>query len=175
MWNCFGVICAFLILASISIDAKSINQEKITDRIDTYKDSVIDFTKVKNKSLRNDVQDLIIKYRLLRTKKSDADMRIIATVGLVSGALKVQDEMKTNLQRLSNELIINFNDSTPQQNFDKLVAIEETIQRDKASIDVMNSILKFARNEKTFENFQNDMKQILKEVSDVSICFSAVE
>lgn len=91
-------------------------------------------------------------------------MRILATVGLVSGALKVQDAMKENLHRMGADFIAKFEVSTPAENMEKLLLIEESIERDKSSIGVLNSMLAFARNAKTFDDFQRDMKHILKEV-----------
>lgn len=165
MWRFLVAISAVLVIAQTA-NAKSVSQVQISNRIDSGNDSAVAVDKAGSKSIRSDIQELMITYRKLRAKKSETDMRIIATVGLVSGALKLQDEMTKNLHRLATELVGDFNASTPHQNMDKLLAIEETMEHDKASIAVMNSILEFARNAKTFDEFQKDMKRILKEVSE---------
>lgn len=168
MWNILVAISAVLLLA----EAKSVSQVQISNRIDSGNDSAVTVDKAaRSKSIRSDIQELMTSYRKLRAKKSETDMRIIATVGLVSGALKLQDEMTKNLHRLATELVGDFNASTPHENMDKLLAIEETMEHDKASIEVMNSILGFARNAKTFDEFQKDMKRILKDVSDDRTAF----
>lgn len=111
------------------------------------------------------VIDFLQEYNRLRQKKSDLAMQLIGTIGLVSGALKVEEAMRENLYHAANELIDAYSDSTAQENINKLLVIEETIERDKASVAVLNSFLQFARKAKNFEDFQEDMQQILKEVS----------
>lgn len=110
------------------------------------------------------VADFLDKYQRLRVKKSEEAMRQIATVGLVSGALKVEELIRANLHQLTDDLVDNFNVSTPKENLDKLLTIEEVMERDRSSVDVLVSALEFARNDKTYENFNSDMRRILKEV-----------
>lgn len=112
-------------------------------------------------------------YKRLRAKKSEETMRTIATVGLVSGALKVEELIRVNLGELVDELIDKFNVSTPKENLDKLLAVEEVMERDRSSIEVLMSALQFARNAKTYEDFNEDMKRILLEVisEDMMISF----
>lgn len=110
------------------------------------------------------VAQFMDQYQRLRTKKSEEAMRQIATVGLVSGALQIEEMIRTNLGQLADDLINNFNHSTPKENREKLLAIEEVMERDRSSVDVLMSALSFARNDKTYEQFNNDMRRILKEV-----------
>lgn len=108
----------------------------------------------------------MLHYRKLRGNHSDAAMRLLVTLGLVSGALKVEDAMNANLNRLASDMFVNFNVSTPKENMNKLLRIEETMERDKTSINILDSILAFARNAKNLAEFQKDMQRITKEVSE---------
>lgn len=110
------------------------------------------------------INSFLDEYRKLRGKKSEETMRSLATIGLISGTLKIEEAMKNNLKNLSTELLSKFNVSTPKENMEKLMAIEETIERDKCSIGVLSSVLEFARNA-NLDAFQKDMKRILKEVT----------
>lgn len=117
------------------------------------------------KNTTNAVLHFLEDYRRLRAKKNEETMRTIATVGLVSGALRVEELIRENLRKLTDDLVGKFNTSTPKENMDKLLALEEVMERDKSSIEVLISALEFARNIKTYENFNEDMRLILKEVN----------
>lgn len=108
----------------------------------------------------------ITEFRKLKQKLSENEMRIVSTVGLVSGALQVEDALRENLYIIADELFDTFAKATPKENTDRLLAIEETINRDKASIAVLNEMLKFARNETDLVNFQKEMQRVAKLVSD---------
>lgn len=110
------------------------------------------------------VTEFLKEYQRLRKKTSNLGMQVLGTIGLVSGALKVEDAMRENLYHIANELIDTFNKSSPKQNHEKLIKIEETIARNKASIGVLNTVMQFARKTKNFEAFKNEMQKILKEV-----------
>lgn len=108
----------------------------------------------------------ISEFRKLKQKLSENEMRIVSTVGLVSGALQVEDALRENLYNIADELFDTFAKATPKENTDRLLTIEETIDRDKASIAVLNEMLKFARNETDLVGFQKEMQHIAKLVSD---------
>lgn len=163
-------LCA-ICLCLISVSC--IPNDKISNRVDIEDlDSVIvpitnsahdkNTTALKQPDL---MVNFLEEYRRLRAKKSEEAMRSLATIGLISGTLKVEEAMKSNLNNISSDLFVKFNVSTPKENMERLMVIEETIERDKCSIGVLNSMLEFARNAKTFDAFQKDMQRILKEVS----------
>lgn len=115
--------------------------------------------------IEEDISKFMLHYRKLRGNRSDAAMRLLITLGLVSGALKVEDAMNVNLNRIASDMFVNFNASTPMENMEKLLNIEETMERDRTSINILESILAFARNAKNFHEFHKDMQRIKKEVS----------
>lgn len=181
--QCPAALSLCLILFTFSVSC--IPSDKISNRVDTD-DSVPSTqsaikirandrnTTVGSKEESNLMVNFLEEYRKLRAKKSEETMRSLATIGLVSGALRVEEAMKSNLRNISSDLFAKFNDSTPKENMERLMVIEETIERDKCSIAVLNSVLEFARNAKTFDAFQKDMQRILREVSPDSLlltCF----
>lgn len=115
--------------------------------------------------VEENISNFMLHYRKMRGNRTDAAMRLLVTLGLVSGALKVEDAMKANLNRIASDMFVKFNASTPKENMQKLLLIEETMGRDRASINILESILAFARNAKNFAEFQKDMQRISKEVS----------
>lgn len=92
------------------------------------------------------------------------EVRIVTTLGLLSGALKVEESMRENLYVLTDNLLVSFNVTTPKENMKKLNMIEHTINRDKSVVKVLNEMLKYARNETTLDVLQKDMIEILKQV-----------
>lgn len=110
------------------------------------------------------IMDFLKEYRRLRGKISDIGMYMISTIGLLNGALKVEDSLRGNLYSIANQLISKFNVLTPKQNLDRLTAIEEIIARNKGVISILTSIMEFARKIRTIGELKTDMQTILKKV-----------
>lgn len=103
-------------------------------------------------------------FKNLHRYLSPDEVRVVSTLGLLSGALRVEESMRENLYALTDDLLTSFNTTTPKANMKKLVTIEQTINRDKSVVKVLNEMLKYARNETTLDILQKDMIEILKEV-----------
>lgn len=103
-------------------------------------------------------------FKNLHRYLSPDEVRIVTTLGLLSGALKVEESMRENLYIIADELLASFNVTTPKENMKKLSTIEHTINRDKSVVKVLNEMLKYARNETTLDTLQKDMTDILKQV-----------
>lgn len=95
---------------------------------------------------------------------SPAEVRIVSTLGLVSGALRVEENMRENLYELTDDLVAAFNKTTPKENTKKLITIEQAINRDKSVVNVLNVMLNYARNQTTLNEVEKEMVAILKEV-----------
>lgn len=104
----------------------------------------------------------------LKLKKSQNEIKQITTVGLLSGALKVEKNMKSNLQILVKQFYDNFNTSTHDENMEKIFSLEETMERDKRAIQILSNALDYARDGKSYEEYKNEMESIAK---DVSFCY----
>lgn len=103
-------------------------------------------------------------FKNLHRYLSPDEVRIVTTLGLLSGALKVEESMRENLYILTDDLLASINVTTPKENMKKLTTVEETINRDKSVVKVLNEMLKYARNETTLDALQKDMADILKQV-----------
>lgn len=141
---------------SYDVDRNVATSERHVRKVDPIKDTKEFVKKV----------DFAKLFKNLRTNRSSEEVRIVGTLGLMSGALKVEEAMRENLYELTDQLMNSFNKSTPKENMQKLFAIEETINRDKSAIAVLNGMLKYARNATTLDDFQKDMQHILREVSE---------
>ncbi|XP_031625443.1 uncharacterized protein LOC116342091 [Contarinia nasturtii] len=102
-------------------------------------------------------------FKNLRQNRSPEEIRIVSTLGLLSGALQVEEAIRENLYEMTDDLLASFNKSTPKENMNKLMAIEETINRDKSAVSILNGMLQYARNVTTLDALENDLKQILRE------------
>lgn len=155
-------------IGGFCIDAMSVSFPRASNRIDVEETSeksdkpVNPFT---NPALQANLLTFVTKYRKLREKKSPVEMRAITTVGLVQGALSAKDLMKSNLDKIANDLIAEFNVSTPKQNMQKLIYLEETMEHDRASIEVFNNMMQLVRDAKSFDEFKKEMQRIAEVVS----------
>lgn len=112
--------------------------------------------------------DFVKLFKGLKRNRSAEEIRLVGTLGLLSSALKVEENMRENLYELTDNLLESFNKSTPKENMMKLIIIEETINRDKSAVAVLNGMLKYARNATTLDALQKDMQHILNEVRETA-------
>lgn len=96
---------------------------------------------------------------------SPEEVRIVSTLGLLSGALRVEESMREHLYVIVDDLLDKFNKTSPMENMKKLITIEHIINRDKSVVRVLNEMIKFTRNETTLDNLQKESLGVLKEVS----------
>lgn len=106
-------------------------------------------------------------FKNLRQNHSPEEVRIVGTLGLLSGALKVEEAMRENLYQMTDDLMDSFNETSPKENMHKLISIEETINRDKSAVSILNGMLQHARNITTLDALEKDMQHILHEVRSI--------
>lgn len=109
-------------------------------------------------------------FRDLHQYLSPDEVRMVTTLGLVAGALRAEESMREHLYVLTDDLIASFASKKPKESMDKLIFIEETINRDKSMVEVLDEMLSYARNESTLDILQSEMYNILKEVSRCFLC-----
>lgn len=165
--RCSTVTLFALFLLLPSNDAKSVPppQASSSNRLNLSQSAVPPVNVSNIAAVEENISDFMRTYRKMRGNTSDAAMRLLVTLGLVSGALKVEDAINANLNRFASDMFGNFNVSTPKENMQKLMRIEEIMERDRTSVSILENILAFARNAKNFAEFQKDMQRISKEVS----------
>ena len=125
----------------------------------------IDPIKTNQEILKN--VDFSKMFKELHQYLSPEEVRIVSTLGLVTGALKAEESMREHLYVLADELLGSFNSRKPKENLEKLIAIEQTINRDKSVVNVLNGMLTYARNETTLDALQTELLSILKEVRQI--------
>lgn len=103
-------------------------------------------------------------FKELHQYLSPEGVRIVSTLGLLSGALRVEESMREHLSVIVDDLLDKFNTTTPMENMRKLIKIEHTINRDKSVVKMLNEMIKYTRNETTLDNLQSKMLNVLKEV-----------
>lgn len=75
--------------------------------------------------------------------------------------------MREHLYVLTDALLTSFNLKKPKENMEKLIFIEEIMNRDKSMVKILNGMLSYARNETTLDELQTEMYAILKEVGEI--------
>lgn len=123
-------------------------------------------TKRNPKPFQNDEtsENLIQIVRRMRKNHTDAEIRLLSTIGLISGALNVEEAMRNNLNRLADEYYDKYNLMSPEHNAKKMLQIEEAISRDKLASNLLSSALRLAREAINVDDFQKDMKRLMNEV-----------
>lgn len=159
-----------VIILSTSANVSPISHDKRDNsmaRQATRRVRKVDSLKLTQEIVKN--TDFAKIFKNLHRYLSPEEVRIVSTLGLLSGALRVEESMRENLYGLSDDLLASFNKTTPKENIKKLSTIEETINRDKSVVKVLNEMLKYARNQTTLDELEKDMITILKEVR-IEIC-----
>lgn len=122
-------------------------------------------------SMRKDKIDVTAVFedlKKLKSKKSQDEIRRIATVGILAGAIKVEQSMNVHLAALTREFFNNFNTSTPENNMEKLFNLEQTMERDKRAMEILGNALDFAIHSKSYEEYKEDIEEIARS-SEISM------
>lgn len=110
------------------------------------------------------ISDFIKDYQKLQARKSKAQMKQITTAGILSGIISVEDKMKMHLSNMTKNLLDSFAHLTIDDVMGRLVQLEETMDRDKKAIAILNSALDFARNGRSYDEYVEDIAVIAREV-----------
>lgn len=108
-------------------------------------------------------------FKELHQYLSPEEVRIVTTLGLVTGVLAAEESMREHLYVLTDDLLDSFNSKKPKEQMDKLIFIEKTINRDKYMVRILNEMLKYARNATTMDTMQTELLGILREVRNFTI------
>lgn len=109
-----------------------------------------------------DVSAVFEDIKRLKGKKSMDEIRRIATVGILAGAIEVERDMNDHLAAMTKDFFKNFNSSTPEDNMEKLFNLEQTMERDKRAMEILGNALDFAINTKSYEEYKENVEQIAK-------------
>lgn len=96
----------------------------------------------------------------LRNKTTLDQIRRIATVGILAGAVKTEQNLNDRLAMMAREFFANFNTTTPEDNMEKLFTLEQMMERDKRAMEILENALDFAIHSKTYEEYKEDMEAI---------------
>lgn len=93
------------------------------------------------------------------------NIRRAATMGIVMGTVKSARKMETNILILIHEFIKTLQGSNMRQAIEKFQKIEDTIERDKKSMEILTSAMNVAMDTKTIKDYQQALKKISNDVS----------
>lgn len=113
-------------------------------------------------------------FKELHEYLSPEEVRIVTTLGLVTGILRAEESMREHLYVLTDDLLGKYSTRNPKENMEKMVAVEKIINRDKSIVKVLNEMLKYARNATTMDALQMEMLDILKEVRMMTYNFMCI-
>lgn len=90
----------------------------------------------------------------------DSDLKRVATVGILIGAVQSEAKMEMKLNRQLADLSRTFNVSKPEVNARKVAAIERTMQRDNVAVGILSEALSLAPKPMTYEQYQREMSKL---------------
>lgn len=158
------ILIAILLTVSAQFSPISYDRNvRLTPRDLVRRARKIDPVKSNLELLRN--VDFSKTFKELHRHLSPEEVRMVTTLGLVTGVLRAKDSMREYLYVLTDDLLATFNSKKPKENMEKLIEIERAVNRDKSIVNVLNGMLKYARNATTLDALQTELLGILKEVS----------
>ncbi|CAO1406843.1 unnamed protein product [Diamesa hyperborea] len=86
-------------------------------------------------------------------------------MGILMGTIKTEEKMEKNLLGLVLELFQTYNKINNKEIGNKIKLIEETMERDKRAIQILNNALNLAMKSKTVDEYRNELNKIASEDS----------
>lgn len=157
------ILIAILLATSAHFPPISYDRHvRLTSRELVRRTRKIEPMKLNQELLKN--VDFSKMFKELHEHLSPDEVRMVTTLGLVTGVLRAKDSMREYLYVLTDDLITTFDSKKPRENMEKLVEIERAMNRDRSVVNVLNGMLRYARNATTLDALQTELLDILKEV-----------
>ncbi|XP_053699359.1 uncharacterized protein LOC128746332 [Sabethes cyaneus] len=90
----------------------------------------------------------------------DSDLKRVATIGILFGAVQGEAQMEKKLNRQLTELSRAFNVSRSEVKARKVAAIERTMQRDQVAVRILSEALNLAMKPMTYEQYKREMSKL---------------
>lgn len=102
-------------------------------------------------------------YKKLEQLKTQPELRVITTIGVVNGAMQTRKLLRQDLIVKTKDLLDNLDKKSDKENLKKIKEIEDQIERDNQAIGVLSKSLDLASKVITPQEFQSDLKATLKD------------
>lgn len=96
---------------------------------------------------------------LLSFQKEPGKFRRVATISLLMGAIRSEEQMEKELLKLTNDLLDTFNTSSFTEKEKKLNDISKFVQRDLRAMFILSSAIDLTQYNASVKEFQNAMKE----------------
>ncbi|XP_058811130.1 uncharacterized protein LOC131676022 [Topomyia yanbarensis] len=90
----------------------------------------------------------------------DGDLKRIATIGILFGAVQGEAEMEKKLKRQLMDLSRTYNVTKFEVKSRKVAAMERTMERDRMAIGILNGALNLATKSMTYEQYKREMSKL---------------
>lgn len=97
--------------------------------------------------------------------KTQKTLQQATTMGILMGTIKTEEKMEKNLIGLILELFQTYQKINNKEIGNKIQVIEETMERDKRAIQILNNALNLAMKSKTVDEYRNELNKIASENS----------
>ena len=97
--------------------------------------------------------------------KTHKTLQQATTMGILMGTMKTEEKMEKNLLGLILELFQTYQKINNKEIGKKIKVMEETMERDKRAIQILNNALNLAMKSKTVDEYRNELNKIALENS----------
>lgn len=105
---------------------------------------------------------------LLFLQKDTGKFRRLATLSLLTGAIKTEERMETELTKLINDFVETFNDTSLTGQEKKLKEISRFVQRDLRAMFILSSAIDLTHYNASFDEFRNSMREFALNAEQIS-------
>lgn len=92
-------------------------------------------------------------------QKNSQKFRRLATLSLLTGAIKTEERMEMELTKLMNDFVDTFNDTSLTGKEKKVKEISRFVQRDLRAMFILSSAIDLTHYNASFEEFRNSMRE----------------
>lgn len=91
----------------------------------------------------------------------DSDLKRVATMGILFGAVQGEAEMERKLTHQLADLVQTFNVSRPEVKSRKVAALERSMERDKVALGILGGALELAtKKTMTYDQYRKEMQKL---------------
>ncbi|XP_058446340.1 uncharacterized protein LOC131427296 [Malaya genurostris] len=90
----------------------------------------------------------------------DGDLKRVATIGILFGAIQGEAEMEKKLKRQLQDLSRTYNVSKIEVKSRKIASMERTMERDKMAMEILNGALSLATKPMSYDQYKREMSRL---------------
>ncbi|XP_059616689.1 uncharacterized protein LOC132261756 [Phlebotomus argentipes] len=96
------------------------------------------------------------------SQKSPKDLRLIATISILNGALKAEENMEKQLQKMAQDFYAKAPSTSAEGNLQKIKQIEKFMTRDRRAIAMLSTALDLAKTNSSVDDYRRALQNSVR-------------